>query len=121
MSSVSRLPPRTSRLVPTASLQRFGADGVGPGVDAELPAHPQVCHQCGVVIQGEPQVLAAAAHFDNGAILASADECSSTPDLASHQAGMADFNATDSAAQNVFPEPESNRLDLRKFRHSSTR
>lgn len=110
-----------SRLVPTASLQKPGAGGMGPGVDAELSAHPQVRHQRGVVIQGEPQVLAAAAHFNNGAILASADECSSTPDLASHQAGMADFNATDSAAQNVFPEPESNRLNLRKFRHSSTR
>ncbi len=118
---VSRLTPRTSRLVPTASLQRFGADGVGPGVDAELPAHPQVCHQCGVVIQGEPQVLAAAAHIDNGAIPASVDECSSTPDLASHQAGMVDLHATDSAIQDVFSQAASDRLDLRKFRHSSTR
>ena len=121
VSSVSRLPPRTSRLVPTASLQRFGADGVGPGVDAELPAHPQVCHQCGVVIQGEPQVLAAAAHIDNGAIPASVDECSSTPDLASHQAGMVDLHTTDSAIQDVFSQAASDRLDLRKFRHSSTR
>ena len=117
---VSRLILRTSRLVPIASRQRFGAGGVA-GVDAELPAHPQVRHQCRVVVQGEPQVLAAAAHIDNGAIPASVDECSSTPDLASHQAGMADFNATDSAIQDVFSQAASDRLDLRKFRHSSTR
>ena len=43
------------------------------------------------------------------------------PDLASHQAGMADFNATDSAIQDVFSQAASDRLDLRKFRHSSTR
>lgn len=121
VSVVSRLPPRTNRLVPTASRQKPGAGGVGPGVDAELPAHPQVCHQCGVVIQSEPQVLAAAAHIDDGAIPASVDECSSTPDLASHQAGMVDLHTTDSTIQDVFSQAASDRLDLRKFRHSSTR
>lgn len=119
--SVSRLPPRTSRLVPTASLQRFGADGVGPSVDAELPAHPQVRHQRGIVIQDEPQILAATAYVDNDAALAPVDECSSTPNLTSHQAGMTNLDGTDPTIPDVLQEPESNRLDLRKFRHSSTR